>query len=111
MKINASNTVSRCNVTSLGILTRAPKTFSMCSVGAWASVAAVLAWSSLAAAQLEEVVVTAQKRDQNLQEIPLAVSAFSGDDARQVGANNIERLDALTPGMEWGSLDWVRECR
>ena len=104
MKINASNTVSRCNLTSLGILTRAPNFFSMCSVGAWASVAAVLAWSSLAAAQLEEVVVTAQKRDQNLQEIPLAVSAFSGDDARQVGANNIERLDALTPGMEWGQF-------
>ncbi|MDG1987256.1 MAG: TonB-dependent receptor [Halieaceae bacterium] len=65
---------------------------------------AVLAWSAQTAAQLEEVVVTAQKRDQNLQEVPLAVSAFMNEDVRQVGANNIERLDAITPGLEWGQF-------
>lgn len=68
------------------------------------SVATLLHWAPAATAQLEEVVVTAQKRDQNLQEIPLAVSAFSGDDVSEVGANNIERLDALTPGLEWGQF-------
>ena len=30
-------------------------------------------------AALEEVVVTAQRREQNLQDVPISVSAFSGD--------------------------------
>ena len=34
---------------------------------------------SLQAAVLEEIIVTAQKREQSLQEVPLAVSAFTGD--------------------------------
>ena len=32
-----------------------------------------------AQAMLEEVIVTAQKREQNLQDVPIAVSAFTGD--------------------------------
>jgi outer membrane receptor protein involved in Fe transport len=31
---------------------------------------------------LEEVLVTAQKREQNLQDVPVSVTAFSGDSLR-----------------------------
>ena len=51
---------------------------------------------------LEEIVVTAQKRSENVQRVPLAVSAFTQERLDKIGADNIERLGALTPGLEWG---------
>ena len=48
--------------------------------------------SSLASAQmLEEVIVTAQKREQNLQEVPIAISAIASE--------KLEQLRALEHGM------------
>jgi len=41
---------------------------------------------------LEEVVVTAQKREQSLQKVPLSVSAFSGDTIRSLGAVDFRGL-------------------
>ena len=35
---------------------------------------------------LEEVIITAQKREQTLQEVPVTVSAFSGDFIEDAGA-------------------------
>ena len=43
---------------------------------------------------LEEVVVTAQKREQNLQDVPIAVKAVLGDEMR---ASGIEKLETLAP--------------
>ncbi len=53
---------------------------------------------------LEEVLVTATKRSENLQLVPLPVTAFTQDRLNRIGANNVERLDALTPGLEWGQF-------
>jgi len=50
-------------------------------------------------AALEEVIVTAQKRSESLQDVPIAVSAFSGDSMRQLGINDASDLVALTPGL------------
>ena len=44
--------------------------------------AGVLAWFS-ASAQVDEIVITAQKRAQGLQDAALSVSAFSGDYLRE----------------------------
>ena len=46
---------------------------------------------------LEEVTVTAQKRAENLQEVPIAVTAFSGDDLQQAGINTIADLEQASP--------------
>jgi iron complex outermembrane recepter protein len=48
----------------------------------------------LAAQQLvlEEVIVTAQKRQESLQDIPLSVSAFSGEDIKSAGAIDMRGL-------------------
>lgn len=53
---------------------------------------------------LEEVVVIAQKREENLQDVPISISAFSGDalDARGIGSP--EDLTFVTPGLQYGSL-------
>src|SRR5271170_2082558 len=40
-----------------------------------------------AAEGLQEVVVTAQKREQNLQKVPIAITALSGDELAQRGVS------------------------
>lgn len=49
---------------------------------------------------LEEVIVVAQKRPQNLQDIPVAVSAFSGADLELSGVKDAFDLAGITPGLE-----------
>ena len=41
------------------------------------------------ASVLEEVVVTAQKREQNLQDVGIAVTALSGDQMEQLGLREV----------------------
>jgi outer membrane receptor protein involved in Fe transport len=48
---------------------------------------------------LEEVLVVAQKRTQNLQEVPVAVTAFSGEDLEISGIKDIFDLSKITPGL------------
>ena len=48
---------------------------------------------------LEEVIVTARKREENLQDAPIAVSAFTGDQLDFRGLSDIEKLDQFTPNL------------
>lgn len=64
---------------------------------------------SLAAAQtpqpgaregtLEEIVVTAQKRETNLQDTPVSVTAMSGEMLKAIGVSTIEDFQIFTPGV------------
>ena len=49
--------------------------------------------------ELAEVVVTAQKREQNLQEVPISVIALSGQQLQDAGVTDIKNMTALTPGL------------
>lgn len=49
---------------------------------------------------LEEVVVTAQKRAESVQDVPISISALSADFVGKVGAQNINDLGIHTPGLE-----------
>lgn len=49
--------------------------------------------------RLEEVMVTAQKRSESLQDVPIALSAFSGDTLKDLGVNNIKDIQAVTPNF------------
>lgn len=53
------------------------------------------------AQQLEEVVVTAQKREQNIQEIGISVTAFSGEQLKNLGIVTSTDLVAQTPGLTY----------
>jgi len=68
------------------------------------AVAATLVSGPVLSQVLEEIIVTATKREENMQQVSVVVTAFSQDALDRIGANNIERLDALTPGLEWGQL-------
>jgi iron complex outermembrane recepter protein len=48
---------------------------------------------------LDEVIVTAQKREQNLQDVPIAVTAVSSQALRDAGVFDIKDLTVLTPGL------------
>lgn len=50
-------------------------------------------------AMLEEVVVTARKREESLQSTPIAISAFSGDRLAALGITKINRLQDISPNL------------
>jgi len=66
-----------------------------------------IAASSMAATavEIEEVVVTAQKREQSLQDVPLAVSAFGQDFMERAGVEDVRDLVALSPGFSGATED------
>ncbi len=50
---------------------------------------------------LEEIIVTAQKREQNIQDVPISISTLSGDILRmfESGGEDIRMLSARIPGL------------
>ncbi|HMB42553.1 MAG TPA: TonB-dependent receptor plug domain-containing protein, partial [Luteimonas sp.] len=50
--------------------------------------------------QLDTIVVTAQKREQQIQEVPIAISAYSGEFLEKNGMDNYQSLGTLVPGLE-----------
>lgn len=52
--------------------------------------------------RLEEVVVTAQKREENYLMVPIAVTAFTAQDMVNTGAITIQDIDDFIPGVEIG---------
>ena len=50
-------------------------------------------------AQLEEVLVTAQKREQNLQDVPIAISAVNEELLEQTGVNTITEVIPMVAGL------------
>lgn len=63
-----------------------------CSIGLWQL-------PTQAQLVLEEVVVTSQKREQSLQDVPLAVSAFSGQALQESGIKDVFDLQVNAPGL------------
>jgi iron complex outermembrane recepter protein len=52
-----------------------------------------------ASAELQEVVVTAERRSNNIQQVPIAVSAFTADQLQSRNLMDIHALSNLTPGV------------
>ncbi|MDE0155995.1 MAG: TonB-dependent receptor plug domain-containing protein [Gammaproteobacteria bacterium] len=55
--------------------------------------------SSVYSAVLDEIVVTAQKREQSLQDVGISVTAFSGDQIRELGYTNTIDIAQQTPAL------------
>ena len=66
-----------------------------------ASAIAAPAWSQ----SLEEVIVTATKRSQSVQDVPLAITALSGDFVNKVNLDDVKDLVSFTPGITGNSQD------
>jgi iron complex outermembrane recepter protein len=48
---------------------------------------------------LTEIIVTAQKRQENIQDVPVSVMALSGQQLQDAGVKDIKNLQVLTPGV------------
>ncbi|MEA3151780.1 MAG: iron complex outerrane recepter protein, partial [Gammaproteobacteria bacterium] len=55
--------------------------------------------------QLQEIVVTAQKREQRIQDIPISVSAISGDDIDRSGARDFHDILLSIPGVSYSGSE------
>src|SRR5688572_13446313 len=53
------------------------------------------------ASALTTVVVTAQRRAQNLQDVPMAVAAFDGDALAEVGITGARQLENVVPSLTY----------
>jgi outer membrane receptor protein involved in Fe transport len=57
--------------------------------------------ASLSAQSLEEVIVTAQKREQNLQDVPISIATLSGDSMRSAGISRLEDMSGAVPNFSF----------
>ena len=87
---------------------RAPRWYAGAGLaaGALAASAPVIAQQS----GLEEIVVTARFREENLQQTPLAITAFTGENMEARNLTDVTMLDSFSPntiiaplGAGWGS--------
>ena len=83
------------------------KTFLLSCVCA-ATFASSAAFAQTAAApssvsEIEELVVTAEKREQSLQDVPVAISAFTDERRELVGINSVQDLTNFTPGLAYST--------
>jgi len=58
-------------------------------------------------AVLEEIVVTAQKREQSIQDVPIAITALDGRELENHGAVNLTALDGVAPNVTIQSLGLI----
>ncbi len=61
------------------------------------------ATSAAAANTLEELVVTAERRSANLQDVPVAVTAFSARERAIEGITTVQDMTNFTPGLTYSS--------
>ena len=73
-------------------------------VKAIAVISAALAFAPIAHSAenefaIEEIVVTAQKRAESIQDVPVSISALSGEMADNMGADSIDEIIPMVPGL------------
>ncbi|MFV8816123.1 TonB-dependent receptor [Haliea sp. E17] len=65
-----------------------------------AMLAGVLAANAVLAQQLEEVMVTAQKRTESMQDVPIAIATVTGDSLETFNVVNLEQLRGSIPNVQ-----------
>ena len=63
-----------------------------------------VAQSAVDSAPVQEVVVTARKKAENLQDVPLAITAVSSQELVATGATSVEDITQLSPGVTYTSF-------
>ena len=49
---------------------------------------------------IEEIIVTAQKREQNIQDVGISITALSGDTLQALGLDNMQEISQQVPGLQ-----------
>jgi len=74
-------------------------TYHKLVIGTLAMTASSLALNTAAHAQLDEIVVTAQKKEQNLQDVPIAITAFDLEAIETNRITGLQDIGRVTPGV------------
>ncbi len=64
------------------------------------AISAAFASTAVQSAVLEEVTVTAQKREQSVQDVGIAITAYTGDQLEQLGFSSAQQVTAMAPGVQ-----------
>ncbi len=67
--------------------------------------------TSPASAQLADIVVTAQRRSENLQKVPISVIALSGDALESKGVTDLPAMRVAVPGLNFQSIQGLATPR
>ena len=67
-----------------------------------AACAALFSAGIVIAQELEDIVVTATRREQSLQDVGVSVTAFSDQQIREFGFTNTVDVTAMTPNLTTG---------
>ncbi|PHR61530.1 MAG: hypothetical protein COA47_05715 [Robiginitomaculum sp.] len=54
--------------------------------------------------EIEEIIVTTRKREENMQSIPISITAFTAKDIENAGIKSVDDIALLTPGFTISSL-------
>ena len=57
---------------------------------------------------IEEVIVTAQKREQSIQDVPISIVAFGEDMLIAIGADSLDDMTRRTPNVNYEKQDDVK---
>ncbi|WP_037491482.1 TonB-dependent receptor [Sphingobium indicum] len=52
-------------------------------------------------AETQDIIVTATKRSENLSQVPMSITAVSGETLQQKGITNVQDLTKITPGLTY----------
>ncbi|WP_262690545.1 TonB-dependent receptor [Kordiimonas aestuarii] len=69
------------------------------SVATFALLTTIFQGAALASDTIEEVIVTTQKRGQNIRNVPLTITSLDGDLLQKLNMDEFDRLSDLTPGL------------
>ncbi len=69
------------------------------------------AYAQDASYTLEEVVVTARKREENLQQTPISITAFTSQSLQALQVDNISQIASATPGLTFDSSTAISGSR
>ena len=74
----------------------------MKSIGPLAvSAIALLVTDVQAEIEIQEIVVTARKKEENLQDVPIAVKTYTGENLREQGLSSIIDVGDFTPNVKF----------
>lgn len=73
--------------------------FRACLLAAIVPLVTLMGIHEASAQQFEEIIVTARKRAENLQEVPIAVTALQGDDLLKSGIDSQRQLAMMVPNV------------
>ena len=78
-----------------------------CVAAALAVAPAMAAWgaaSDPASGQLEEIIVTAQRRAENIQRVPISVTAVTAEQLESARVDSIDNVQAISPSISFDEI-------